>query len=110
MKNIQHKNLANGEWNKKPLLEQMANIGSEVYRAVNWKEKGNIEYSNKAFNRSLELFDLTKESSLTYSQLKELLRMRELWIDYFVYENEYNSTKDFFNSYFKYLTIASRNQ
>ena len=86
-------------WNKRPFLEQMANIGSEVYRAISWKEK-NIEYSNMAFIRSLELFDLTKESELSYPQDRELTRMREMWVDYFMYDNQYNSTKEFFNNYF----------
>ena len=106
MKNIQHTNIANGVWQQKPFLEQMANIGSEVYRAINWKEKGNTEYANRAFDRSLELFDLTKESKLTYPQYKELCRMREIWVDYFKYDNKYNSDKLSINKYFEYLTIA----
>jgi len=109
MHNIQHKNLANGEWNKKSFLEQMANIGSEVYRAINWREKGNDEYAHMAFVRSLELFDLTKGSKLTDSQYKELCRMREIWVDYFQYDNEYSSTAESINKYFMYLTIAFKN-
>ena len=92
-------------WNKRPFLEQMANIGSEVYRAINWRKKGNEEYAQLAFLRSLELFDLTKQSKLTFSQYKELTRMRELWVDY--KNNQYNS-EGFFNNYFKYITIACR--
>ena len=95
-------------WNKRSFLEQMANIGSEVYRAINWKKKGNEEYAQLAFLRSLELFDLTKQSKLTFSQYKELTSMRELWVDYFKYDNQYNSTESFFNNYFKYITIACR--
>lgn len=57
--------------NKKPFLEQMANIGSEVYR--------------------------------------ELTRMRWIWVDYFKYENQYNSTDEDINKYFMYLTIALKN-
>jgi len=109
MENIQHRNQANGEWQKKPFLEQMANIGSEVYRAINWRNKGNEEYAQLAFERSLELFDLTKESKLTYPQYKELLRMREIWVDYFKYDNEYNSTEEGINKYFMYLTVAFKN-
>jgi len=109
MNNIQHKNLSQGNWQSKPFLEQMANIGSEVYRAINWKEKGNEEYAQMAFERSLELFDLTKESELTYPKYKELLRMREIWVDYFKYDNDYNSTAESINNYFKYLTIAFKN-
>lgn len=108
MNNIQHKNQADGEWLKKGFLEQMANIGSEVYRAIKWREKGNKEYAERAFNRSLELFDLTKESDLTYPRYKELLRMREIWVDFFKYDNEYNSTEEGINNYFMYTTIASK--
>jgi len=110
MQNIQHKTQASGEWFKKPFLEQMANIGSEVYRAINWRNKGNEEYAHEAFIRSLELFDLTKESKLTYSQLKELNRVRETWVDYFMYDNVYNSTAEEINKYFMYLTIAFKNK
>lgn len=110
MENIQHKNLADGDWNKKSFLEQMANIGSEVYRAINWKNKGNEEYAHMAFVRSLELFDLTKDSKLTYPQCKELLRMREIWVDFFKYENEYNSTGESLNTYFTNLTVAFKNR
>lgn len=105
MNNIQHIKQAQGDWSKKSFLEQMANIGSEVYRAISWKEK-NREYSEMAFIRSLELFDLTKESRLTYPQYKELLRMREIWVDFFKYDNEYNSTQDSINKYFMYIAIG----
>ena len=108
MGNIQHKKQSQGEWVKKSFLEQMANIGSEVYRAINWKSKGNEEYAQLAFDRSLELFDLSKESKLTYPQYKELLRMREIWVDYFKYDNDYNSTEEDINKYFMYITIASK--
>jgi hypothetical protein len=108
MNKIQHRKQAKGEWQEKPFLEQMANIGSEVYRAINWKKKGNEEYAQMAFERSLELFDLSKESELTYPKYKELLRMREIWVDYFMYDNEYNSTGESINKYFMYTAIASK--
>lgn len=108
MINIQHKELAKGRWQKMSFLEQMSNIGSEVYRAINWRNRNNEEYANSAFIRSLELFDLTKESKLTYSQYKELLRMREIWVDYFKYDNSYNSTEEGINKYFNDLTILYR--
>ena len=108
MSKVQHRKQAEGEWQEKPFLEQMANIGSEVYRAINWRKKGNEEYAEMAFERSLELFDLTKESKLRYPQYKELTRMREIWVDYFKYDNEYNSTEEGINKYFLYTTIASK--
>jgi hypothetical protein len=109
MNNIQHKKQAEGDWIKKSFLEQMANIGSEVYRAINWKRKNNKEYAQMAFIRSLELFDLSKQAKLTPSQYRELTRMREVWVDYFEYDNGYNSTGEDINKYFTYLTVAFKN-
>ena len=109
MDNTQHKEQSAGSWEKRSFLEQMANIGSEVYRAVNWRNKGNEKYAEMAFKRSLELFDLSKNVKLTYPQYRELSRMREIWVDYFRYDNEYNSTEESINNYFIYLTIGFKN-
>lgn len=109
MNNVQHKKQLKGDWKDKIFLEQMANIGSEVYRANNWRSKGNEEYAQLAFERSLELFDMTKEAKLSFPQCKELTRMREIWVDYFKYDNQYNSTGEGINKYFTYLTIAFKN-
>ena len=57
-KEYQHKNLAGGGWQKLSFFEQMANVGAEIGRAINWREK-NKEHSQAAFDRGLELLDLT---------------------------------------------------
>ena len=43
----QHKNLASGHWHELSLIEQMANIGSEVERAIKWRNKGKEEIAYK---------------------------------------------------------------
>ena len=58
-RNFQHKDLANGRWNKLSIFEQMANVGADVGRAINWREKDKKE-SQFAFWRALELLDLMK--------------------------------------------------
>ena len=40
---VQHKELAEGRWNNFILAQQMANIGAEVGRAINWRRKGKPE-------------------------------------------------------------------
>jgi len=110
MQNILHKNLASGRWQKMSFLEQMSNIGSEIYRALNSRAKDKEKDANLAFIRSLELFDLSKNCKLSYSRYKEITRMREIWVDYFKYDNKYNSDTEFFNRYFNYLTIAYKNK
>ena len=57
----QHRDLVAGRWKELFLVERMTNIGSEVERALSWQEKGNEEYSRKAFERVLELIDLSLE-------------------------------------------------
>ena len=89
----QHAGLAAGRWRELPFLEQMANIGSEVERAQKWLTKSNIEYSEKAFDRALELIDLAIEYSDTHSRLRELARLREALVDYFHGANEFGSTE-----------------
>ena len=72
-----HKELAAGRWQKFSFAEQMANIGSEVGRAISWKKKGNELYSGQAFERALELIDLTLANTRNFPKLKELARTRE---------------------------------
>ena len=106
--NYQHKELAEGRWAKLTFFEQMANIGSEVERALSWKEKNNIEYSQKAFERALELIDLTLENTKGLPRLKEIARVRESLVDYFFGVNQFESTEDFWRKYFFSFTFACR--
>ena len=36
---MQHKQLSEGRWFKMTFFEQMANIGSEIERAISWKRR-----------------------------------------------------------------------
>lgn len=96
----QHKELASGRWAGLSFLEQMANIGSEVERALNWQAKNNPAYSRKAFERALELIDLTLGSTTIYTRLKELTRVREAISDYFIGSNQFKSTEASWRRYF----------
>ncbi len=104
----QHKNLAAGRWNELPLVEKMANIGSEVERALNWRIKKNTDYAQKAFERALELIDLTLACDKSYAQLKEIARMREAIVDFFSGVNQFKSSVHSWRSYFLPFTYASR--
>jgi hypothetical protein len=105
---VQHKELAAGKWGKLSFVEQMANIGSEVERAISWRNKNNAEYSRLAFDRALELLDLTIGVSKGFPKLKELLRVREALVDYFVYDNAYKSTEQSWRNYFLAFNYAAR--
>lgn len=105
---FQHQELANGKWNNLSLIEQMANIGSEVIRAINWKNKKNLEYSKMAFERALELFDLTLADPKNKKRLREVARSREICVDYFFGDNIYNSTDKAWEKYFYSFNYAAR--
>lgn len=106
--NYQHKELSLGRWNKLSFLEQMANIGSEVERAINWKRKNKDDYSRLAFERALELLDITLTSEKSPPCLKELARVREALADYFVFDNIYNSSDEKWRKYFLAFNYAAR--
>ena len=106
--NPQHKDLSGGRWSKLPFMEQMANIGSEVERALNWQAKHHADYTQKAYERALELVDLTLDSATGFARFKELARMREAIVDYFSGSNEFRSTESSWKRYFSHFTYAAR--
>ena len=107
---IQHRNLAAGVWGKTPLVEQLANVGSEVERTISCEEKGNEEYSRKAFGRALELLSLTKDSQKSAPRLKEISRVYELLADHFAGGNRFNSTNELWRKYFNsYAYLSAKN-
>lgn len=104
----QHRELAAGRWQRLSFIEQMANVGSEVERALNWRAKGNGPYSQRAFERALELLDLTLDGIEGFPRLKELCRVREAMADYFLGTNQYNSTDESWRRYFSPFAYAAR--
>ena len=104
----QHKDLAAGRWSQMPFIEKMANIGSEVERALKWRAKRNAAYCEQASIRSLELMDLTLDSVTGFPRLKELARLRETIVDYFFGTNQFKSTEESFRKYFLNFTYAAR--
>lgn len=103
-----HKGLTAERWFKLSIFEQLANVGMDVERTIEWKNKKNNEYSQQAFERALELLDLTiVDPKNTKAQRKELLRVREALIDYFMYDNQYSSSDGSWQSYFYNFALAS---
>jgi len=98
---IIHKDLASGRWFTFSLMEQLANVGMDIDRTIRWKNKGDLEMSKQAFERALELLDLTiADPKNRGPRLKEILRVREALVDHFVYDNEYKSTDESWQNYF----------
>lgn len=105
---VQHTELASGRWFQLSFIEQMANIGGEVERALNWRAKHNVAYCQKAFERVLELIDLTLADGRNRSRLKEIARVREAAADFFVGTNQFSTTAASWKKYFSCFTYAAR--
>ncbi len=103
-----HKDLAAGKWFQLSFCEQMANVGSEIERAISWRSKGRSDFSGRAFERALELLDLSVADGKNRLRLGELLRVREALADHFVFENSYQSTADSWRRYFGAFLRAVR--
>ena len=105
----QHKQLSGGRWFELTFFEQMANIGSEVERTILWRNK-NKEYSIKSVERALELLDLTiaDDKNRSIFRLKELLRLREVLVDYFYFDNQFSSSDKLWRNYFYAFNYAAR--
>ncbi|MCK4517925.1 hypothetical protein KAT92_04055 [Candidatus Babeliales bacterium] len=105
---LHHKGLTIERWSKFSLIEQLANIGSEIERTINWKTKfDDPACSKRAFERALELIDLTIADPKNRKRLKEVVRSRELLVDHFVYDNLYNTTDESWRKYFYGFSYAA---
>ena len=106
---MQHKQLSEGRWFNLSFFEQMANIGSEVERAISWKNR-NKDFSKKAVDRALELLFLSIDDKKNMPRLKELTRVYENIGDYFYGKNIYKSSDLLWQKYFYNFAFVARNQ
>jgi hypothetical protein len=107
MRKFIHKELAGGRWFQLSLIEQLANIGSEVSRAYKWQGRGEKIFWG-AVERTLELFDLTLEDRRWQGRLREIARARELFCDAIYGGKEYKSSLKDLERYFFYYALAVR--
>lgn len=105
---IQHKELASGRWQDFSLVEQLGNIGSEIHRAIMFKEKDNAHYMS-ACDRALELMDFTLgDRRWNGLRLRELARAREMICDAILGSREYGITFEYLDHYFFGFAYAAR--
>jgi len=95
-----HRELAAGRWFDLSLMEQLGHVGSEIERTMHWRDRGNTEYGRRAFERALELLDLTIADPKHRSRLRELTRLREVLCDSFWFDNQYRSSDKSWRRYF----------
>jgi hypothetical protein len=104
-----HKNAAKGKWFHLSLIEQMANIGSEVGRAARWQGQDENLFQG-AVERALELFDLTMADPrwVARKRLREIGLARELFCDGVYGGKEYGTSLHDLERYFFPFAFASR--
>lgn len=103
----QHAGLAAGRWHTMPLVEQLANVGSEVGRISRWKAK-DPQACEKAFNRALELLELTIGDPRWKGRRRELTRVREFLCDAMLGGSLYGSDLAGLDRYFYHFAVAAR--
>ena len=101
------KQLAAGRWHSLSLMEQLGNVGSDVARAARYYGKDQ-QRCEQAFERALELLDLTIADSRWKGRLKELTRARELLCDAMFGGTTYGSDLASLDRYFFHFAMAAR--
>lgn len=102
-----HRDLAAGRWGRLSLMEQLANVGSEVGRMLRWRGRDE-RLATGAFERGLELLDLTLADPRWRTRLREIARARELLCDAAAGGTEYGTTLDDLDRYFLAFALAAR--
>lgn len=110
MSAIQHAGLVAGRWRELTLMEQLANVGSEVGRAARAKAVGNDERLANALDRCLELFDLTIADDRWRFRRREITQAREVVCDFLVGDNAYESSAESLDRYSLSFAVAARRQ
>ena len=104
-----HPSLAAGRWQSLSLMEQLANIGSEVDRAIRAHAQARQDRFVRAFDRALELFDLTaSDSRWPLHRRREILRAREQFCRVFFDEAAEPDLAEYLAKYFLQFAVAAR--
>jgi hypothetical protein len=102
-----HRALAAGRWSQLSLAEQLANVGSEVGR-LRRRRGQDDRLADQAFERALELLDLTLADPRWRGRLKEIARARELLCDAALGGAQYGATLEDLDRYFLEFALAAR--
>jgi hypothetical protein len=102
-----HRELAAGRWGQLSLAGQLANVGAEVGRMLRWRGQDE-RLAAGAFERALELLDLTLADSRWRGRLREIARAREMLCDAASGGHEYGTTLEELDRYFLAFAVADR--
>lgn len=104
-----HRNLAAGGWSRLDLVAQMANIGSEVERTIRARRTGRSNRFEPAFDRALELFDLTaSDPRWRGGRRREILRARDEFCRLFFDPEVPGDSADGLRRYFFHFALLAQ--
>jgi hypothetical protein len=106
-----HTGLAAGRWAALTLAEQLANVGSEVDRAISaWAARRSDRF-DRALARALELFDLTaRDDRWRGHRRREILRSREEFCRLFFDDDPQPVAARTLSAYFLRFAVLARRQ
>jgi hypothetical protein len=110
MTDWQHRDAAAGRWHAMTLAEQLGNVGSEISRAIRWRDRNSAQ-SQAALFRALDLLDLSLDDPRhrrSLPRLRELARVREVVVDHLAGQNEYGTTSASLQRYFDQFAVSAR--
>ncbi|MBU1083235.1 hypothetical protein KKE14_02245 [Patescibacteria group bacterium] len=103
-----HQELSAGRWSELSLAQQLGNVGSEVNRMIKWRHKDK-DMADRAFERTLELLDLTLSSLHNKYRLREIARVREILVSSWLTSTpKSNFELDQLNKYFFQFALLAR--
>ena len=111
MRDLRHSSELAERWFAFSLAQQLANVGSEVSRALRWRSR-NPKIAQGALERALELIDLTLDDPrhrASVARLREICRVREVLLDFLVGTNQYGSNEAALQRYFDVFAVAVSN-
>jgi len=87
-------------WYEMSVGEQISNIGSEVGRAIRYKNKGDDQKASNFCNKAIEFFEIIKKDPKNVYRQGEFSFCIEELKDYFLGDNYYGTTDEMLIKYY----------
>lgn len=87
-------------WFQMSVGDQISNIGSEVFRALRYKKSADEDKKQAFYNKAIELLNLSQQDPKNKHRIGELEFCKEELTDFFIGNNEYNTTEVMLHRYY----------
>lgn len=81
-------------WFAMPIGVQISNVGSEVHRAIRWKNRGDVQKKKSFCMKAIEFLELMKKDPKNQHRKGELDCCIDELQDYLMGENLYHTTEE----------------